>query len=52
MKFAIFDWAGNRLTRWGEFPSFEEAWDFIHGEMSDALGLTDDDYPDYYVEEI
>lgn len=52
MKFAIFDWAGNRLTRWGEFSSFEEAWDHILGDMTDALKLTEEDYQEYYVEEV
>lgn len=47
--FAIFDWAGNRLTKWGEFPDFETAWDFILGEMTDELGLNEEDYQEYNV---
>jgi hypothetical protein len=51
-QFAIFDWAGNRLTRWGEFPSFEEAWDYIFGDMTDILKLKEEDYQEYFVEEL
>lgn len=49
-KYVIFDWAGNRLSKWGSFESFEHAWDFILGDMTDALGLTDEDYQEYHVE--
>lgn len=50
--FAIFDWAGNRLYRWGQFNTFEDAWDFILGDMTDILNLTDDDYQEYFVEKL
>lgn len=48
-RFAIYDWAGNELTRWGKFGSFEDAWDFILGEMTDKLKLTEEDYQEYQV---
>lgn len=47
--YAIFDWTGNELTRWGTFPDFETAWDFILGEMTDVLNLKEDDYQEYEV---
>ena len=37
-KFIIFDWAGNELTdHYGEFDSFEAAWDAVY----DAFGHLD-----------
>jgi len=50
--FAIFDWAGNRLSRWGVFVSFDDAWDFILGDMTDILELTEEDYQEYEVREL
>ncbi len=50
-SFIIEDWAGNHLSKHGTFPSFEEAWDYILGEMTDKLGLEDEDYGEYYVVE-
>lgn len=50
--FRIIDWAGNDLTYWhGEFETFESAWDYIYGEMTDRLKLTEDDYQEFHVEE-
>lgn len=49
MKYYIYDWAGNKLYQHGTFKSFEDAWDYILGEMTDALGLTDEDYQEYDV---
>lgn len=49
-KFKIYDWAGNDLTHWhGTFDSFEDAWDYILGDMTDNLGLTEEDYQEYFV---
>lgn len=51
-KFAIFDWAGNRLFVHGEFPDFDTAWEYILGDMTDKLCLTEEDYQEYYVETV
>lgn len=48
-RWKIFDWAGNELTRWGAFETFEDAWDFIFGEMTDLLSLTEDCYQEFDV---
>lgn len=50
--FIIQDWAGNHLCQNLEFPSFEDAWDYILGELTDTLGLNEDDYQEYYVYEV
>jgi hypothetical protein len=34
------------------FPSFEDAWDFIYCDLTDKLKLTEEDYQEYYVEEV
>lgn len=34
------------------FPSFDDAWDYILGDLTDKLGLTEEDYQEYYVEEV
>lgn len=50
-KFRIFDCAGNDLTQWhGTFKTFDDAWDYILGEMTDKLSLTEEDYQEYFVE--
>lgn len=49
MKYAIFDWAGNHLHVHGEFESFEDAWDYILGEMTDSLELEEEDLQEYVV---
>lgn len=50
MIYIIEDWAGNDLTKFhGEFPSFEDAWEYIMGEMTDKLKLNEEDYQEYYV---
>ena len=51
-KYAIFDWTGNRLSKWGVFDSFEDGWEFILGDMTDKLSLTEEDYQEYYVEQV
>lgn len=49
MRYRIYDWAGNRI---GErtFKSFEAGWDYILGELTDALNLSEEDYQEYSVE--
>lgn len=50
-RYKIYDWAGNDLSsHHGTFKTFDDAWAYIHGEMTDKLGLTDDDYQEYHVE--
>lgn len=51
-SFAIFDWAGNRLDTHGIFESFEDAWDYILGEMTDKYNLKENDYQEYMVCEV
>lgn len=52
-QFKIVDWANNDLTYWhGTFETFEDAWAYILGDMTDKLGLTEEDYQEYYVEVI
>jgi hypothetical protein len=49
-KFRILDWAGNDLSDFhGTFKTFEDAWDYILGEMTDKLDLTEEDYQEYQV---
>lgn len=50
-RFIIQDWAGNVLLNGKTFKTFDDAWGYILGEMTDALGLTEEDYSEYYVEE-
>lgn len=48
--FKIYDWAGNDLTyAHGLFKTFQDAWDYIVGDMTDKLKLNEDDYQEYYV---
>ena len=40
MKYLIQDWAGNDLTSYyGEFDSFEDAWDAIYKRFSDLSDM-------------
>lgn len=48
MRYGIFDWAGNRVGT-ETFRFFEDGWDFIFGDLTEKLGLTEDDYQEYYV---
>lgn len=49
--YKIYDWAGNDLSQYhGTFKTFEDAWDYILGEMTDNLSLTEEDYQEYYVD--
>jgi hypothetical protein len=49
-QFKIYDWAGNRIGN-QTFTSYLDAWDYILGDLTDSLGLTDDDYQEYYAYE-
>lgn len=51
-KFIIVDWAGNRISPDKSFESFDDAWDYILGDMTDRLGLTEEDYQEYFVAEV
>ena len=46
--YAIYDWAGNHLHAHGEFETFEDAWCHIINNM----GLDEEDFQEYYVEEL
>lgn len=48
-KYRIFDWAGNAIRPEMIFSTVEDAWDYIHGELTDELGLTEEDYGEYEV---
>ncbi len=50
-KFYIYCWSGRRLDTHGSFKTFEDAWDYILGEMTDDLNLTEEDYQEYDVRE-
>ena len=47
-KYIIVDWTGNLLFDGMEFSSFDNGWDYIYSNISDA----DNAYDDYFVEEI
>ena len=49
MKYAIYDWTGVELIAYGYFESFDDAWDYILGDLTDRLGLTEEDYGEYQV---
>lgn len=49
MKFAIYDWMGNPIKPQLEFKTFEDAWDYILGELTDELSLNETDYDEYQV---
>jgi hypothetical protein len=50
-KYIIQDWTGRNLNL-GEFETFEDAWDFIMGDLTDRLGLEEEDYQEYFVVEV
>jgi hypothetical protein len=51
-RFIILDWAGNRIDAHLKFKTFEDAWDYILGDLTDRLGLTEEDYQEYQVDEL
>ena len=48
-KFAIYDWAGNRLFKDELFDTFEDGWTFIYMNVSEEYE-GDGAYDDLYVE--
>lgn len=37
-RYKIYDWAGNDLSSYhGTFKTFDDAWSYIYGEMTDKL---------------
>ena len=48
--FIIQDWAGNPIGN-QSFTSFDDAWDYILGDLTDKLNLQEDDYQEYFVVE-
>jgi hypothetical protein len=48
--YLILDWAGNRIEPSKTFKTFEDAWDYILGDLTESLGLVEEDYQEYYVE--
>lgn len=53
MKFIIYDWAGNVVNLKGKtFKTFDDAWGYILGELTDLIGLNEDDYQEYDVKEV
>ena len=46
--FKIYDWAGNRIGL-EAFGTFDDAWDYILSDLTDLLGLTEEDYQEYDV---
>ena len=49
MKYQIFDQSGNLVIPQLDFPSWEDAWEYIEGELTEELELTDEDYRKYDV---
>lgn len=49
MKFIIKDWADNLLLNGMSFETFEDAWGYILGDLTDNLGLVEEDYQEYCV---
>jgi hypothetical protein len=48
-RFYIYDWAMNPIRQQLSFNTFDDAWDYIQGELTDELNLTDEDYQEYQV---
>lgn len=48
-KYIIKDWVGNIIQPEKQFISFEEGWEYIFGELTGRLRLTDEDYQEYNV---
>jgi hypothetical protein len=47
--YKIYDWAGNRIGD-NKFNTFEDAWDYILGDLTDKLDLKEEDYQEYNVQ--
>jgi hypothetical protein len=50
-KFKIYDWAGNLMSE-KTFDYFDDAWDYILGELTEKNELTEEDYQEYSVERV
>lgn len=44
ITYAIFDWTGNRMTAFGEFEDFEDAWGYLYEKYPD-----DNDLQEFHV---
>lgn len=49
MSYVIVDWAYNRIKPLRVFETFQDAWDYILGDMTDELKLTEENYQEYLV---
>jgi hypothetical protein len=45
----IYDWAGNDICPNIYFLTFDDGWEFILGELTDNLGLEEENYQEYQV---
>jgi hypothetical protein len=45
--YQIYNWAGNRIGNLS-FETAEDAWDYILGDLTDKLNLSEEDYQEYY----
>lgn len=52
MNYKIVDWANNPIKAELTFKTFEDAWDYIYGELTDELNLTEEDFQEYEVVEV
>ena len=52
MIYIIEDWYGNKLMIHGDFKTFQDAWDYIRGDMTEKYKLTEEDYQEYFVTRI
>ena len=52
LEFKIFDWAHNPIKPDMTFRTFEDAWAYIKGPLTEEIGLTEEDYQEYFVEEV
>jgi hypothetical protein len=44
--YTVYDWAGNEITTYIDFETFEDAWDWITDTFPD-----EEDWQEFYVEE-
>jgi hypothetical protein len=52
MRYSIYDWAGN-LMPWGEFDTFETAWEFLYQRFSHIADEQQlhEELGEYYIEQ-
>jgi hypothetical protein len=48
-SYMIYDWADNLISK-KTFKTFESAWHYILGDLTERLKLAEDDYQEYFVE--